>query len=342
MKNEKGVTLTELLVALTIFSAVMAGVYSLYAAQVRHSTREYRLAESETELGIARTIIERDIMMAGYGIAEDYSPLSITQVSMSATEAVTNSSYDSLTLRGTAIGIMSRTSQEWSYITETGSPVIVRTWADDRENIANYDKVIYMEPSTRKILTSGTTAIFSYPDKPSSVDKGTLVYGLHSEEAIVPYYTVQYLVGGTSPSICAPGTKSLLRAESCNNDPPSSANREPILNCVRDLQVAFGIDTSSPEDGVIDVWDNGGTIALTYGNDVLKSRVKQVRIYVLVQSGNRDPDYTYANPDNQDNPDTIRVGDGTLGTGRDIKLTPEQRHYRWRVLSLSIAPRNLR
>jgi len=93
---------------------------------------------------------------------------------------------------------------------------------------------------------------------------------------------------------------------------------------------------------VIDVWDNGGTIALTYGNDVLKSRVKQVRIYVLVQSGNRDPDYTYANPDNQDNPDTIRVGDGTLGTGRDIKLTPEQRHYRWRVLSLSIAPRNLR
>jgi hypothetical protein len=69
-----------------------------------------------------------------------------------------------------------------------------------------------------------------------------------------------------------------------------------------------------------------------------------MRVYILVQVANRDPDYTYSNPDPAyiANPDRIWVGDFELATGREITLTADQRRYRWRVISSGITPRNLR
>jgi hypothetical protein len=281
-------------------------------------------------------------MMAGYGLADVYGSLTINPVPVTATEAASSNAFDSLFLRGTAIGILSRSSLGWSYINSMGPPVTFRTWNDSRENISKGDKVIYMEPNTRELVMEGATAIYSYPDIPSSAGRGVLVYGLHSEDAKLPYYTVEYLLGGTRLSSCAPGTLNLLRAESRNDDLPDPVNRKPIIPCVRDFQVAFGLDAGQNMDGVIDTWDNGGGIASAYDRNTLKKRLKQVRVYVLAQSGNRDPDYLYENPESPEKPDTIRVGEKILGTGRDITLTPEQRRYHWKVLAVSITPRNLR
>lgn len=336
MRNDNGITMVELLVTLAIFSIIIAGVYAVYTTQVRHSTREYRIAESEMEYQIFKSVIDRDISMAGYGIADEYGTLAFNPIQISAT----NGTPDTLTLRGTAIGLLSRAAQGWTYI-NSPSPFTPRTWTDNRENVESNDRVIFMEPNAKEILATGSTAIFTFPSGyPSTVERGTLVYGLHKDITNNPYYTVQYLLGGTAPTNCAQGTQNLLRAESRNNDPPDASEREPILNCVLDFQVAFGLDTN--EDGNIDFWDNGGVQAASYDRRSLKTRLKQVRVYILVQVGNRDPDFMYSNPANPDNPDVIRVGDSIIGTGRDITLTSEQRRYRWRVIASSITPRNLR
>jgi len=338
----QGVTLVELLVALTIFSVVMAGVYALYTNQAAHSTREYKLAEHEMELGIAKNILERDIMLAGYGIADSYGSFPYDPLPMTAVDASSQTTFDSISLRGTAVGIFSRTSQGWSYIKDVGPPVTLQTWSDSRENVAGGDRVIYMHPATREIVTEGATAIFTLPASPSGAAKGTLVYGIHSSSAVFPYITAEYVIGGTPPPLCAPGAKNLMRAESRNSDPPLPGNREPILNCVLDFQVAFGLDSGFAEDGLIDLWDNGGIQAAAYDRKTLKKRLKQVRVYVLVQAGHREPDYFYSNPDNPADPDTVRVGDSALGTGRDVRLTPEQRRYRWKVVAMNVTPRNMR
>jgi len=338
----QGVTLVELLVALTIFSVVMAGVYALYTNQVAHSTREYKLAEHEMELGIAKNILERDIMLAGYGLADNYGSLPYDPIPITAVDASSQTTFDFISLRGTAVGIFSRTSQGWSYIKDVGPPVTLQTWSDSRENVAGGDRVIYMHPATREIVTEGATAIFTLPASPSGAAKGTLVYGVHSGSAVFPYITAEYVIGGTPPPLCAPGAKNLMRAESRNSDPPLPGNREPILNCVLDFQVAFGLDSGFEEDGLIDLWDNGGIQAAAYDRKTLKKRLKQVRVYVLVQAGHREPDYFYSNPDNPADPDTVRVGDSALGTGRDVRLTPEQRRYRWKVVAMNVTPGNLR
>lgn len=357
MRDKKGVTLTELLIVLAIFSVTIAGVYGVYIAQVKHTAREHRVAESEMEIEIIKNFTERDIAMAGYGLADDYAPCTFSPRAFGATDNTGSNGSDTMTLMGTALGRMSRGSQGWSYIS-VSSPLTFKSWGDAREDIRDTvtgDRVIYIEPSTKSLIAPGcvatdpTTWLFNYPNSPTT-ERGILVYGLHTEEnANFPYYAVEYSLGGTPVDICAPPASganavvSLLRAESKDTIPPPSGTRRPVLDCVRDLQVAFGLDTN--ENGTIDCWDNGGVLAATYDNKALRKRLKQARVYMLVQLGRRDPDKDVY-PAGQ----SFRVGEdpalaiacdgGTVG--RDVTLTDEQRRYRWRVVSFSIAPRNLR
>jgi prepilin-type N-terminal cleavage/methylation domain-containing protein len=341
MNNQKGMSFIELMVALVIFLLVMAGVFSVYIALTGHSAREYRIAESVMEGEIAKNIIERDIMMAGYGLADDYGQLDLDPRPVQAVDAASGDPSDSLILRGTAIGILSKSAQGWSYLISK-NPALFKRWDDDRENVSKDDRVIYIEPASREVLTSEGSAIFRYPATPAASDRGALVYGLNSDDVKLPYYTVEFTLGGTPPSACAKGSMNLLRAESINNDPPAPANRKPVMNCVRDFQVAFGLDTDA--DGNIDTWDpvGGDFISEAYDGKTLRKSLKQIRVYILVQSGNYDPDYTYYNPDHTGEQDTIYVGDRNLHTGREVTLTPAQRKYRWEVYSLNVTPRNLR
>lgn len=340
-RNNYGFSLAELLVVLGIFSIAMVSIFTVYSSLARHSTKQYCIAESDAELTIVRDIISRDIMMAGYGIADDYSDLNYDPRPISITNESVKNNFDTLTLRGTAIGIFSRAAQAWSYVEDTHF-IKLHKWDDARENIYEKDNIIFIEPVTRKILDNNGKAVFKYPkETPSSFEDGTLVYGIHSEDAKLPYYTVQYLLGGTSPSKCAPGTYSLLRAESKDSDPPSTSVRRPLLNCVKDFQVSLAIDSN--DDGIIDRWDpeNGDIISDKYDTKVLRQRVKQVRVYLLVQKGNYDPNYTYKNLDNPDEPDIVYVGDRAISSGRKVSIRNDQKNYYWRLISFSVTPRNL-
>ena len=331
-------TLTEVLVVLAIFSIVIAVVYGVYVKGIKHTTREHRVAESEMELEILKNFLERDIALAGYGLADDYDfDSNGTQNFTPRAIGSANTDPDTLTLMGTALGRLSRGSQGWSYIM-TATPTF-KMWNDARENVQVNDRVIYVEPHTKTLLASGGNWRFIYPNSPTT-ERGSIVYGLTTEpqagdpEITQPYHIVQYTLGGTTPATCAPGTQSLLRAE-------TSAPANPVLDCISDFQVALGLDIN--EDGTIDCWDNGGVLAATYDNRVLKKRLKQMKVYMLAQIGMRDPE-TVVYPAGQ----SFRVGDNTLiacagGTvGRDVPLTDVQRWYRWRVISLGITPRNLR
>lgn len=349
MKNCNGFSLVEMLISLFVFSMIISVVFTSFDTQVKHTTREYKLAESDMEVGIAKSIVERDIGMAGYGIAEDYS--AATGFTIPAIAGATNANPDTLTLMGTALGMEARAAQAWTYIA-SAAPTF-QVWGDTREDVkgdaTGNDVVILMEPSTKKLLVQGTEWLFKYDGSnatpanrltsaPSGITFsnpaiGTLVYGFYSfgdTVAAQPYYAVWYGLGGASPSNCAGGTQSLLRNESRTTIPTN--NGDPLLSCVLDFQVAFGLDSN--EDGSIDLWDNGGVTAAGYDSQSLRRRLKQIRVYILMQSGNYDPNYTAPSP--------IWAGDNNLNTGRSVPLTAAQQKFRWRVVSLNVTPRNIR
>lgn len=384
--NRNGFSLIELLIVMGIFAVVMAGLYAAYSVQLKQGVKQYRSAESEMELQIAKTILQRDLALAGYGLAEDYGTATGFTVPRAASATIVSepnpdTDPDDLVLMGTAVGIGSRAAQGWTCVTDvdgSGVPTF-RTWSDAREDVRDDplggtkdDIVIVLEPYTRKLrLEAGTDAwLFQYNGnnakltKPGGTaditnaltadDTGALVYGLYTAgetAATQPYYAVRYyLASGTMPKICAAGTQNLVRAESRTD--PAGGTGQPLLNCVLDFQMAFGLDTD--DDDEIECWDNGGitaSFAKDYTPEDLNKRLKQLRVYALVQDGNRDEAYVYANPDPlyASTPDKVLVGDsglircGGAGTvGRVVQLTSDQRNYRWRVLAVNVTPRNMR
>lgn len=368
--NHRGFTLVELVIAMTIFATVIVGLYKVYDVQFKQQVKEYRVAESSMELGIAKNLIERDLIMAGYGIMDDYGTTGFTARAASATEGGSNP--DTMTLQGTALGISSRAAQEWADVTSTAPTLSFSSSTDARENLNSLDRIIITNPSGtngKTILTQAGQWYFQYNGQGSmptvksspstsftSLQPGFVLYGLRTStepDATKPFYTVVYSLGsGTNPSNCAPGTNSLLRVESPTSTTPTGG--DPVMSCVLDFQVSFGLtdntaslDPSKALNYPINKWDNGGVAAAAYTPKELNQRLKQIRVYILVQEGNYDPNYTYVNPDpNASAPDKIRVGElGLVGgaTGRDFpSLTTAQRHYRWRVLTLVVTPRNIR
>ena len=377
IRDRCGVTLVELIVAMAIFATAIVGLYTVYDKLLQHQSREYSLSESEMEMGIAKSLIERDLIMAGYGLVDDYSGYSGALVSaVSATDGGSNP--DILTLRGTALGISSQAVQEWASVADVVAGTPSFSVSDDaRENLKTGDRIIITNPSggsdakTKTLLTQGASWLFSYVSTTSnpvsvpggvpfpSLHPGYLLYALNvpgETDASVPYYTVRYSLGSmassTNPMNCAPQTGSLLRAESRTSTTPGSG--DPVMSCILDFQVAFGItDNTASFDPTLAVnfpinkWDSGA-VSAAYSPLELKQRLKQIRVYILIQEGNKDMTYTYVNPDPNDPsaaPDKIRVGEWDLvggGTGRDVQLTPAQRNYRWRVLTIVVTPRNIR
>ena len=383
MKNKSGVTLVELLVVMAIFAIVTLGLVDAYKVMSKSGVREFRRSESSIENNIASTLVERDVMMAGYGIAEVYSqsnisignlPRSASSCGNAGDNCGVNGS-DTLTLMATAIAMNTRAAQGWSYVSQiaTGYTPTFQSWGDAREDIAVNDVFLMMEPNSKQLVAvNGSMSDWLYTFQgihPVSdiksvqnnktytfgpLEAGTILFGIATSataaQVTQPGWAVQYFLNTSSVGTgnCAPGTLSLLRAESSSSMNPTSGAL-PVLNCVLDFQVAFGLDTN--DDGALDFWDNGGVIAATYsgitGPTLLNRRLKQIRLYILVQDGNMDSSYTYNNPDPlyASKPDTIRVGDLSLtggAVGRDFKLTTAQRAYHWKLLTFAVTPRNIR
>ncbi len=380
-KNVRGITIIELLIVLILFSVVMAGLYSAYTVQLKQAMTEYKLSQSEMEFQIGKNILERDLAMVGFGMADDYTGFQNPPNNIIKPLEATNGggAEDTLTLRGTGLGRGSRASQAWTYtVSSTPSTTAgFKEWTvdvsgaqvrDARETPVVGDRIVYIEPNLKKILYMDSTQgqvvngdtqkywLFPYVGTstqspyPNPMDVGVVAYGLHTAptstlgNADFPYYEVIYSLSTGTVAYCAPDTKTLMRVEKKKT---AGEVPQPLMNCVLDFQVAFGLDTN--EDGSIDCWDNGGAVEMAgYTLAALKARLKQIKAYVLLQQGARDSKYRYIGTETGLNENQILIGDPQLTAcgggvvGRTVTLTEDQRQYRWKVIRISASPRNIR
>lgn len=295
----------------------------------------------------------------------DDAPNNAPRAIISGNNACQDSS-DYLVIKSTVVR-NHQEAQKWTYIWNNGISNQVNSWATGADNIANSTRVIAINPKQNiqdNVLMTypqgGGIAFYSqfssvstvYSPKPSEV---YLLFGIGSDNTLdntlrMPFNRADYYISKSDvPARCANGTGVLEKATLRHSNGQLS-DYSPLLDCVADFQVVYGVDITNPIDGRIDCYTNDLTTPGITDAQNTRERIKEIRIYVLAHEGQMERDYRFGNS-------TVRVGDNSDNSGlngcdssgvdnvlgRDFDLTgiTNWQNYRWKVYTLVVSPDNL-
>jgi prepilin-type N-terminal cleavage/methylation domain-containing protein len=365
-KGQRGFSLVELLVATAIIAIVIMMSSNLFTVVIAQSGQQTKVAGSGMDSIIGLNVLRYDIEHSGYGLPDGFqgsityseaasspastyndSPASVPRGILTGTAGTLNGS-DYLVIKSTVVGT-SETAQKWTYIVQGGSGP--KIWDTAKLRLADGDRVIVIrvppEPNapnqlvmdaSNNFYTTYNSTTFPPGFSPAQPGERFLIYGVDpSTNLRMPFNRVDYYVSnqraGDIPPSCAPHTGILYKATIQHSngqfiDPPS-----PILDCVADMQVVFRRDTNL--DGTVDTIseDISGLTA-----QQIRETVKEVRVYILAQEGQRDPSYTHT-------PAVIPVGESLEGSfrGSNFNLATTigagWQHYRWKVYTMVVRPK---
>lgn len=406
-RSERGFTLIELVVVMSIFIVVIALAGSSFNAVLSQTSKLFGSEDSNIEGVVGLELFRHDIIQAGYGLASEamsmaYSgeavagqslnlndpftgpsrPLVALERSMAGCESVTtekpdNQGYllqpcsDYLALKGTTLG-NSAASKRWTFLNTTSPNV----WKASANNPVDNDSVVVVSrsvatSSNAMILQPKSTSQFYYSFASTAFKNFSAagssilnVYGVGTGTLRMPFNRVDYFVA-TPPSTvsqqvaahCAPGSGILYKGVVNHTD--GLLTYIPVMDCVGGMQVVLGWDTDG--DNMIDTWSNAdgsvvsGTATATAIQDALlspsssgspnlsiidtglniRNGLKTVKVYVLVQNGRKDPNYT--------SPSSILIGESGEGalTHTLNVATKGWSNYHWKLYRIVVNPKNL-
>ncbi|WP_457601000.1 PilW family protein [Hydrogenivirga sp.] len=336
----RGFTLIELLVTMSIIFIVLAGAYVAFTNLLGGFKRESKSIESQVETSVGLELLRLDIEHAGYGIGEDQPDLPIELNNITTSDTL-YPNKDQLSIRS----VLNNTNQStigWALVDcSTG---FTRVAGD---SIASGTAVVFLGAGNREYVANGT-----YDEGNASSCPGSGFYvAVPYDNAVASGCSVQYcnkidyvLSDSQTLNTCHPDTRNLLRAVGA-----SAGN--PLLNCVADWKIRFDVDRDG--DGTVDVYDAVYN-SPTGSNDIdldddgsvsaseVRSALKKVNIYILVQEGRRDPNFTFANTVScTTSASGFCVRTDTGAGSLDLNLPNGFENYRWKVLKLFVKPMNL-
>jgi hypothetical protein len=278
-------------------------------------------------------------------------------------------------LKGTTLG-SSKSSQRWAYIPyhnySTSGGRESRPVSYSANNLETGDKVIIINSNVNDATNKDHRLIVAPADNTSfyqnfslssmsddflpTDDQNTyMVYGIGPTAPKMPFNRADFFIKtGNVPTFCEQLTTGVLYKATVNQD-DGGYTYIPLLDCVADMQVVLGWDTSDGGlVGAVDAYSSlpkqsDGTVTASPGTAAasikgwltsaqgIREHLKVVKVYILAQEGKRDPSYK--------SPTTsIAVGDLSADgfkTKADYVLSTAQQQYRWKLYKLVVRPKNL-
>jgi prepilin-type N-terminal cleavage/methylation domain-containing protein len=243
-------------------------------------------------------------------------------------------------------------------IRNSAGVIITRRELVDNNGISSYAPMLIYDPANTTSLAFFSQPFPSpgnaFPEKFSPLNKTQIyyVYGVDNpgNDLSMPFNRVNYFIAKPSdtktiPAYCAPNTGILYRTTVSHSD--NGLTYMPVLDCVADMQIVLGFNFND-SSGTVNVFSNadGSTVSNMSGSTVdvpstlrdanlLRDRLKVVKIYILAQEGRIDTSYTSKN--------TILVGgsgESALTKNYDL-VANNATHYRWKMYQIIARPKNL-
>lgn len=302
---------------------------------------------------------------------------------------------DFFAVKASTVGV-SKASQRWTYIPfhnlSTASAKESRPVNWPSLNLQSNDKVVairsnFNDESDDHVLIEKSDGTFSFDYKtdgtiedaflPETDQQTHLVYGITAagQTPRMPFnradFFVKYASSGAlkTPAFCAENTGVLYKA--VINHADGTYSYMPLLDCVADMQVVLGWDTS--EKGLANSVDaytslpaaDGTVTAAPAGAGALvkgwltaesgdpgkvprniREHLKVVKIYILAQEGRRNKNFTFPAASILVGKECRSAEAGSIDCGASLtrpaySLSTEQRNFRWKLYRLVVRPKNL-
>jgi len=271
---------------------------------------------------------------------------------------------DYLVIKATSVATNDAT-MKWAYVVQedVGGVLqsVVKTWGSGVEDLDPTDRVIVMIPSRgtnnqRILVDSGGVFSVQFQNVPDSayspgIERDLyLIYGVDPDTDLrMPFNRADYFIRGAGggfaiPPRCAPGTGVLMKSVINQADGARGAGM-PLLDCVADMQVVFGVDVDNDGD-----FEPGAALSTdAYTADIsafnalqVRQQVREIRVYLLAHEGQKDTTYTYPNA-TVALPAAPDPGSGSGSTfDFDAALITDWENYRWKTYRIVVKPNNLR
>ncbi len=289
-----------------------------------------------------------------------------------ATKSSANNS-DVLAIKSSAANVANATSRKWTMVTNPSTPQVKQWGVANMDFVANENFLVInnagqLLPNAGGAWTANSFYAGYYTGAtpiPAAWSPTTTqvyyIYGLDNNPGAhnMPFNRVDYYldkIAADSPSGCAASTYTLYR--STVNQADGTLNKAPLVNCVRDFEVAFGLDASSGAQPL--VWQQTSPTAVQ-----TQQQLREVRVFVLYQeglgdtsasSGQGSSNFRFSGVLNLGDQDIANSLGGNYTTNNPFKQLSSSaltgalssfapagadRQYRWKILEMAIKPMNL-
>lgn len=308
--RESAFTLIELLVALAISAVLLASLIELFSMSYASFVLQEDVAAMQQNLRIAKSIMERDIRMAGSGMSGGFGLYGVAVDPISFSNGTGDDGTDILTINYVSLGtgrcsdvlpqltlkgtmpVASAEAEVNEILTDTSSPPTppYSTWGDEFTCAGNtYGGAPFKE--FKAIITSPdgkkSDVVYITQVQPNSSKLQNRPYAGFDNKIInsyppgstISFFSDDQLVQATYKYRAS--DRSLLR------------NDQPIANYIEDLEFAFGLDTDN--DNAVDTWINNRNLTATE-----LTQVRSVRMNLLAKTDRIHKGITEARPTIED------------------------------------------
>ena len=310
IKKRKGMTLVELVIALSIFAILSLAVLEVFTRQLSTSVKQRGISKLQTDFQSALALLRWDILMAGYGIPSSQNPLNGT-----------NSNPDVLSLRSVDPPVGGTGKWTFTLTSNSGAggsnTIVVRRWNDARVDIGRGDVITAM-PDTK-------TPIANFPARVTALQNQVYI-GPSGDTVPATVLTLNKTVSvGKGIFVFAlPQNQNDMNINYRLQNGQLLRNGLPVINNVEDFEVAYWYD----ENENYQVDDREWRWDISNLSPTEREKIRLVRIKMVVL-GERDMNYTYPHQN-------IKVED------HQYTLSQKDRHYRRRIYTITTKVRNVR
>jgi len=357
-------SLVELMIALAIVMTVLYAAINFFIVSVRQYKVQTKITETNVEGLLGLELLRQDLECLGFGLPWNNLPATYTERTgvnaaiVALTDApnaprpvlsinaptFTHNNSDYLVIKSARVA-MSDAAGKWTTLTQANAK---RTWTPPGENLANTDYVIVLAlgstDNNRRSLVNPGTFYTTYnstsgyvPLEPYSAN---IVYGIDSAVPPVrPFNRADYFIDNTAvPQRCAPHTGVLVKAVVAHDASGTTPTLLPLLDCVADMQVVYGLDNNA--DGTPDAWSSDISAGMSAAD--IRTQVAEVFVHILAQEGQRDDSYVYPYDNAVVGPVQGRTFNfSSYGFTSSGNVASNFKHYRWKVYNIVVKPKNL-